>query len=315
MKKTLYSAIEERGAELSQNYEDKANGLPVITSVSTGLASLDAYGLCEPSILTVWEAHPGDGKTSVLQQLLKGAVSQGYTPKAYLFEDPIKLVADRYLAAELGESAFKLRRLEIASEGIGPRLSAACRELDWTRQVIVEDIKMSSTELFLDLETCDESTGLIGVDYAQAFDAEHDEKNVERVVARLAWGLNEFSKKTGISSNLFSQVKAEVQTRGKKWFDNWRFQKDRKGEDTTKADPVAVEGYRPLGGDAQWSTALWHKCKDAISIFRPGRWLNEHGLVCQDDVIEFLRVKGNYSPSKRPVRCRWNGATSEIKDK
>lgn len=312
--KYLYDIIEERNAELAGQYEDlRSGGPPPITYIPTGLTSLDDYGLLEPGILTVIMAHPGDGKTSVALQLLRGAVGAGFTPRACLYEDPLPLVADRLTAGEMGESAFKLRRLKLESESIGARLAAATEALDWTRQVIISERSPISEQLEEELAECGTETGLLVVDYAQAFDAEKDEKSVERVIARIAWSLSIWAKKTRNSAVLFSQVKNEVIQRGRKWFDTWKYNKDRANERIV-ADPAAVEGFRPKDGDAQWSTALYQRAKDFISVFRPGNWLNKEGIVSKDDVMEFLRTKGNYAGMGRPVRVRWNGGNSTLTD-
>lgn len=312
MSRFLYDIIEQRNAELASQYEQARDGPPPITYIPTGIQALDDYGLLEPGILTVIMAHPGDGKTSVALQLLRGAVGAGFTPRACLYEDPLPLVADRLTAGEMGESAFKLRRLKLDDENISARLHAATEALDWTRQVIISERSPVSEELEEELaEAGGRETGLLVVDYAQAFDAEKDEKSVERVIARIAWSLSLWAKQTGNSAVLFSQVKNEVIQRGRKWFDNWKFNQDRAGN-VIKADPAAVEGFRPKDGDAQWSTALYQRAKDFISVFRPGNWLNKEGIVSKDEVIEFLRTKGNYAGMGRPVRCKWDGSNSTI---
>ena len=309
----LYEAIEERAAQLAQQYENRDNnGPPAIVQIPTGVQALDDYGLLTPGILTLFVMHPGDGKTSVVLQLLKGAVSCGYTPRAWLFEDPLPLVADRYLSQELNESAYLLRTLKLG-ENMPSRLSAATRELDWTKQVLVEDLKEDSERFFEQLETAGDDAGLGVVDYAQAFDAEPDGANQERVIARAAWGISNWSKRTGNASVLMSQPKPAVADRGRKHYDSWLWDKKRKGEEI-KPDPEAVEGYRPGDGDAGGCTAAYQRAKDFISGFRPGRWLNNHGLTCQDNVMEFLRTKGNYTPGNYAVRVKWNGATTTISD-
>jgi replicative DNA helicase len=165
------------------------------------------------------------------------------------------------------------------------------------------------------MDTIDIGTGLVVVDYFQAFDSERDERSVERVVARLAWGLLDVAKEKRCAVVAFSQVKKEVLERGRKFFDSWMWQQKKSGEDV-KAHPQAVEGYRPLDGDAQWASAINQRAKDVISIFRPGNWLRKHGFTdAKDDTMEFMRVKGNYAPGQRPVRMQWDGGTTTISER
>lgn len=311
--KTLYDVIEERGAELAQLYEnrDKGDGPPPILQIPTGLVTLDDYGMLTKGILTLIVMHPGDGKTAVAMQLLEGATAAGFTPFVWAPEDPMPMVADRVLSKSLNESAFKLRRLELG-ENIPLRLSAAVADLDWTRQVNVEDRKMSTTEFFEVLNGFGLETGVAIADYAQAFDADQGE-SLERTIAGLAWNLSDWSKATGNSSVLFSQPKPAVAERGRKTFDSWLWNKKRNGDDV-KLDATAVEGYRPMDGDANNCTAAYQRAKDFISGFRPGRWLNQHGAGVKDTRIEFVRTKGNYTPGQFPIVVGFDGDTTRLYD-
>jgi replicative DNA helicase len=147
------------------------------------------------------------------------------------------------------------------------------------------------------------------VDYAQAFDAEADEKSVERVVARLAWRLNDLAKRTGASVVLMSQVKREVLDRGRRWFDSWRWKNP---NEPLRSE--AVEGFRPLAGDLQWSTALWQRCKQGLFLFRPGSWLRSMGADTPDDVMEVSIAKGNFGPNNEIIRLGWDGPRARIFD-
>lgn len=309
--KTLYDHIESRAAHLAEQYDAVARGeLKPITRISTGLSTLDAYGLFTMGILSLVVMHPGDGKTSVVMQTLEGAVSQGFTPWVWAPEDPMPFVADRFLAKSMNVSAFKLREVEIEGN-VSARLAAAAIELDWARQVIIEDRKLSPDEFFEELEQLDESTGIALADYAQVFDADDD--TLERTIAKVSWGMSQWSKHTGNASVLMSQPKPSVAERGRRMYDAIVANKRFKG-DEIKPDPILVEGYRPMDGDANNCTAAYQRAKDFISGFRPGRWLNQHGHGVKDDRMEFVRTKGNYSPGQYPVRLGWKGETTSLYD-
>lgn len=313
--KILSDIVEARNAELAAKYEKlQTTGEVDIEYIPTGLNTLDELGLMERGILTAVAGHTGDGKSAVALQLMRGAARVGYKPICCFFEDPDKFVADRLTSQELGESAFKLRRLSIEDDNIGKRLSAATNKIgSWASRVTIIDELVETGELleYLWHKTNDE-TGLIQIDYAQAFDSEHDEKSVERVIARLAWGANQLAKRKDVAVVLYSQVRKEVMGRGKSVYDRWVW--DNKREPTEK-DLAAVEGYRPLTGDMQWSSALGQRCKQSVMIFRPFNWLKTHGVVCRDNVMHVMADKGNFSPAKDIKVLGFDGPTARIFDR
>jgi len=309
----LSEVLQKRNNELIKLYEKKGAGEDIeLQYIPTGLPSLDSRGLLEKGILTIIGGDPGSGKTAWALQLLKAAAEYGYEPRGYFYEDPLKLLSDRITSASIGESAYSLRRLELGP-GISERLRAVYTKENWTEFVTVSDVQTDSATLLEELDKkCTEDTGLVIIDYAQAFDAEDNEKSVERVIARIAWGLNQLAKKKNIAIVLFSQLKTEVRERGKKYFDNWRWKNER---DPQPSDYDAVEGYRPLSGDLQWSSALYQRAKQILYIFRPGAWLRAHGVAAKDDIVQAMIDKGNYGPNKEIVEFNWNGSLTKISEK
>lgn len=281
-----------------------------IQYIPTGLPSLDAAGLLERGILTIVGGDPGAGKTAWNLMFLKSAAEWGYSPISFFFEDPLHFIADRITARSMGESAFKLRRIQLPGLDIQSRLGRVGESEDWTQHVLVNDDFKNSGQLLDWLDSnVTEATGLVTVDYAQAFDSEDNEKSVERVIARLAWGLNQLAKKKNVAVVLFSQLKTDVKDRGKKWYDNWRWNNKR---DPGEADQDAVEGYRPISGDLQWSSALTQRAKQIIFIFRPGAWLCAHGVDAKDNHVDCVIAKGNYGPSNDFIRFGWDGPQTRI---
>lgn len=312
--KKLSDLLEQRNEELAELYEMKEAGEEIEPQfIPTGLPSLDSRGLLEKGILTVVGGDPGVGKTAWALKFLKGASQNGYKPVGFFFEDPLKFLCDRITSEEIGESAFKLRRLDLDDVDISSRLKSVVVSANWTERVRIDDTFKNTGQLLEWLnENTTEETGLVLVDYAQAFDSESDEKSVERVIARLAWGLNQLAKAKNIAVVLFSQLKTEVRERGKKWFDNWRW---KNGNDPQPSDYAAVEGYRPISGDLQWSSALYQRAKQILYIFRPGAWLRSHGVAALDNTVQATIDKGNYGPNKEIVEFLWNGALTKISEK
>lgn len=312
MLRKLSGIVRKRNDHLIRQYRAKAAGEEIEKdSISTGISSLDSKGLIQKGILTVLGGDPGSGKSSWALQFLKAAAEEGYKPIGFFFEDPLALVSDRVTAQILGESAFKLRRVELDGDDIVARIDAVADGVEWLDSVRIEDTLTTHTDLLAQLEeVVTENTGLVVIDYAQAFDAEPDEKSVERVIARLAWGLNQFAKKHNIAVVLFSQLKAEVKERGNRWFENFRFKTQ---QEPTATSYEAVEGFRPREGDLQWSSALYQKAKQILYIFRPAAWLKKYGVSdAKDDFVQAQIAKGNYGPSDKIVELGWDGTTARI---
>lgn len=311
---TLHGWLATRARALAEQYRARDDGDPPLVHVPTGIPRLDAAGLLEPGILTAVGSHAGDGKSAFALQLAEGAARAGLDVQAYFLEDPGHLVADRELAKRLGVSAFKLRRLSVDAEAaaVASRLSAAVRGAEeWARRVRVSDRLMPTDDLMEDIRRrWTDSTRLVLVDYAQAFDAEGDERSVERVIARLAWRLNTLAKGTGAAVVLFSQVRREVLDRGRRWYENWRFKNQ--GETPTAE---AVEGFRPNSGDLQWSSALQQRAKQVVYLFRPGNWQRSLGANVPDDVMELSIDKGNFGPNKEILRLGWDGPQARVFDR
>ena len=310
---TLNDWVSERTAQLESQFAAKDAGRPPLLHVPTGLGSLDDLGLLEPGVLTAVLAHSSDGKTALMMQFLKGAAQAGMKGQGYFYEDPQDKLSDRVIAAELGVSAFKLRRLDVpgTAEEVNGRLAAARASLGWTSLITVDSTRSTVDGLMAKIRErhVPGETKIVGVDYAQAFDAEGSENSVERVVSRLAWRLNEYAKYENVAVVLLSQVRREVLDRGRRWFENWRW-KNPRGEPSTEA----VEGFRPLEGDMQWSSAVQQRARQVLSVFRPGSWMRSLGFHWDDDVMEVQLCKGSYGPGRGREALHWDGPTCVVSD-
>lgn len=310
---TFRSWLRERAEALVERYEAKENGEFVLTHIPTGIARLDAIGLTEPGILTCITANAGDGKSAFALTHAIAAARAGFDVQCYFLEDPAPLTADRYFSGALDVNSFKLRRLtaDMTAAQLRERLNAAVADATWADRIIADDEQCETSELFrrVDARWTDD-TRLIMVDYVQAFDAEGEEKSVERVIARLAWGMGQLAKERDAAVILFSQVRREVVDRGRQRANDWVRRNPEK-----ELTAEAVEGFRPGFGDAMWSSKLTQAAKAGVSIFRPNRWIRELGGNAKDDVIQFTSFKGNFSTSNEIVTCSWDGPRARIVDR
>lgn len=308
---TLADWVEGRGEELQEQYKLSASGFAPTLHCPTGLARLDAAGLLELGVCTVVLGHEGDGKSALGLQFLEGCARAGFRAQGYWPEDPRRFVADRVIAASVGESASKIRRLKMEGDAPARIKAALVQSAEWARRIGVEDKRLESREL-VDLIRArwTPETRLVVVDYAQVLSAEQDETSVERVITRVVWDLNELAKEKNGAVVLLSQVRTKVKERGRDVFDSWR-----RRNPTGPIQAEAVEGYRPLSGDGQWApNALGQKARAVLSWFRPRSWMKMHGADVKDDLAELLILKSNYGPAMETLRLHWDGPTTRITD-
>lgn len=312
---TLANWLDERASELEGQYALAAMGCAPVTHCPTGLRRLDDAGLLELGVCTVVLGHEGDGKSALGLALVEGAARAGFEAAGYWPEDPRRFLADRVLSKGLGVSASSLRRLKLppsAASGLG---SAASSASEWASRVRVSDERLTSRELIAHARaTWTPNTRLLLVDYAQVFSAEKGDgggyENLERVLTRTVWDLNELAKEKNAAVVLMSQVKTEVKERGRRLFDSWSYRNQGK-----TPNQQAVEGYRPLAGDGQWApSALGQKARAVLSWFRPNYWLGMHGVDVSDDIAEALIIKSNYGPAAKTIRLGWDGPQTRIYD-
>lgn len=305
---SLREIIETRNAELAAKYE---SGDPIVSCVQTGLVTLDNAYVNERGILTTYQAHSGEGKSSAARVFLEGAASAGFEPIFMPFEDPPDKISDAFTSSCMGVTGGDLRNGKV--KDAPKRLLAATDSLWWSENVQVQPDKIPTEDIIRLLNSeITERTGLVVLDYYQAMDAEQDEKSVERVISRLCWKLLDVAKTYNVAVIGFSQVKNDVITRGKQSFDRIAYTYQRNNEEM-KPEAWMVEGFRPVYGDSQWATGIYQRSKDLMSIFRPGRWLQLMGFTdAKDDYSEWMRVKANYNEGQKPLKIGWNGPTSSF---
>lgn len=315
--------LRARLGSLEGAYLDSAVGRSAPTHVPTGLDLLDRLGLGELGVLTTLGGHTGDGKSVARKALAWGAARAGLRVQEYSFEDPAPLAADRVVADLMDVDSVDLRRLRLEHDpenipALVGRLRAVAREAGpIARRIYWSDAPRTVDALFESIdrhwdggEDGGGETRLVLIDYAQMFDAEGDEKSTERVIARLAGRCNRLASERWCSVVLFSQVRREVVERGRKWFENARYEASRKGR---PLGVEAVQGFRPMDGDLQWSTALGQRSKLVPFIFRPHRWARRLGLTqFQDNVMEWYVDKNNWGQDVQVATLKFDPTRSRL---
>nr|MBA2630536.1 hypothetical protein [Thermoleophilaceae bacterium] len=131
----LRGVLNDRAAELKNDLARKARGETILTHIPTGLRTLDsAFGGLERGVQTLVIGHTGDGKTTFIQNLIRGAAQAGIGCAFFVLEDPARKVADKVFAGEMGISANLLGRLEVGAD-LPERLDAVLDGEHWSDYV------------------------------------------------------------------------------------------------------------------------------------------------------------------------------------
>lgn len=296
--KTLFDVIEGTSASLVDDYERRAVGEIITSNIPTGIISLDDLGIGEKGILTIIQAHAGEGKSTWARLLLKGAVEYGHEALFYPFEDPEYQIGVSLISGLMNVSGWDLKRGAVEGNVL-ERINAATEKSRWAEKVKMETEKVPYKDLIRQMDDEFKSNPrcrFAVVDYLQAFDAEDDEKSTERVISRLTWSLAELAKEYNATIYAFSQVKKEVRDRGKAIFDRYVANAQFKGTELKPSEHLVI-GFKPLQGDGQWSSSLYHYAKDIRTWWRPGRWLHTMGFKDIRDNYGLLEtLKANFMP-------------------
>lgn len=313
--RTLRDVVKSRSADLLDRYTRKEAGEELTSYVSSGLPTLDQSGFGERGTLAVLVGHSGEGKSTLILQVMEACAKQGKKTLGFLMEDPMEMVADRVIAKAHGIDNSTLRRLEsIRAPGVLSHIATEGTP-EWMDRVMLWDYRMDSNNLVDTVRKyCEKhrDIGLVVVDYMQIFGAEGGD-TVERVINKVTIELNEIAKQFQIFVLVTSQIQTAVIKRGQQGVRDWQFR-----HKTKDLEPEAVDGYRPVVGDFAWgSQVLTQKARAIWVIFRPAVWLARHGSVVADDVLEITNEKSNYSAGLgggTKLRLHWNGAHSTISE-
>lgn len=284
-----------RLAEHREAAAARARGDKPKNFISTGIRSWDRNGGLETGFLTLIGAPTGEGKSALMLHLLKTAARSGVKCLALSFEDPPGKTADRVFSQSTGESGHVLGRMDYDSSLLVRMQTALDECAEWAENIDFQAGLVTAEQAMQVVKASDAM--LIIVDYAQAFP--DDEGTRERMLAKLSWDLSELAQRRSAAVILFSQIKREVEERGKSIYDK-----------TGK-----IDGYRPGPGtgDIGWSAAMGQRAKVVIYLFRPGRWARAHGMDAKDNKMELIFAKVSFGV-EGCLTVDWNGPTASISD-
>ena len=306
--KTLADTVNERVAVLKDISERKARGEKVELYIPVGLRDWDERGGIERGILTVIGAATGDGKSICKLHLAREAAKRGYRVLMLDFEDPAGKTADRQLSSVSGIDSrvigrvafdpFDYERLEMAAQSIG----------EWAKSV-VHHTGLIDTKTCLDL-MLSEKWDLILIDYAQAFPEDEESNSMEKTIRDFSWAANQLAQEQNCAVVLFSQLKAEVEQRGYKIYEQWKIWGAK--NDPNRPD---LSGWCPNGlADVAWAKALADQCKCLLYLWRPGRRALKLGFKkVRDDKLLVICGKVSFG-NEDDMEFGFDGPTATLTD-
>jgi replicative DNA helicase len=305
--RTFADTVNDRLAKLRDVLDRKARGEKVELYIPTGLRDWDERGGLERGILTVIGAGTGDGKSMVKLHLAREAAKRGYRVLMLDFEDPGAKTADRSLSTVAGIDnrvigsvcfdEFDYERLEMAATEIG----------EWAAR-IRHHTGLIDTKATLAI-MASERWDLILIDYAQVFPEDAD-RNMERTIKDFSWAANQVAQQQDCAVVIFSQLKAEVEQRGYKIYEQWKVW----GAKTNPNQPD-ISGFCPTGlSDVAWAKALADQSKCLLYLWRPGRRAQKLGYKkVKDDRLKVICGKVSFG-SEDDLEFEFDGPTATLRD-
>jgi replicative DNA helicase len=270
--------------------------------IRTGLTEFDRRAGIQRSILTVVGAPTGEGKSIFKKHLQEHTAQAGLRAIDLSFEDPPERSADRTFSTLTGVNNARLAQGCNEKELAQVAMAMADAE-EWADNIDYHYGLRTPSECLELLEASE--WDLAQVDYAQAFP--EGEKGLERTIADFAWKLNVLAQERKAAIVVYSQLNSKVETRGMERAESSRrYSKEEKGVD--------IAGFRPFGvSDLAWSSALGQRAKGLGFLFRPNRYRRRFGEQVQDDRMELIWPKANFS-SEGAVVVGFDGKTARLFD-
>ena len=186
--------------------EERSKNPGKLAGITTGFPTIDKNtGGMMPGQVWVFAGEPGDGKSTIMQNLAESAAGSGHKVRWYPLEMPHKEQSLRLLASTAQVDNGSLYN-GVLTRGEHSALSSACRTLK-TRQIELVDVEeASATDIFADIERSDAE--VIVVDYLQLMDDTGIRKSDtrENVLAGISRRQKRLARRTGKTILTASQL-------------------------------------------------------------------------------------------------------------
>ena len=184
--------------------EERANNPGKIAGISTGFARLDqlTHGL-QQSHLWVFAGEPGDGKSSIMQNVLEAAARETKTA-VYQLEMSIVEQGQRFLVSDSQVDSGNLLRGLMSHEEAQAIARSAAR-LKKSGTTFVDTDGATAQDILSDIEQGD--ARVVMLDYLQLLDIDEKKgENREQAISRITKDLKGLAKRKGITVLTASQL-------------------------------------------------------------------------------------------------------------
>ncbi len=186
--------------------EERSRNPGRLPGISTGFGCIDKNtGGMMPGQVWVFAGEPGDGKSTIMQNLAEAAAKEGHRVRWYPLEMPhneqvLRLVAS---SAMVDNGALYSGVLRIGEQ---QALAGAMRRLKQLKIDLVEVEEASATDILADIERCD--APIIVLDYLQLMDDTGSRKSDTRetVLAGISRRTKRLARRTGKTILTASQL-------------------------------------------------------------------------------------------------------------
>jgi replicative DNA helicase len=306
LKPTL--ARDQLQARVARLAEGKRPG--ELTHIPTGFDGYDReFGGMELGCTTLAISHTGEGKSSLVRQVMMRAARAGVPCLDWSLEDPEARTHDRQLANETGIPSKRLNTFEVSKEELA-RLRSAADKTPKSYYLVHENpglhgLLPATRDWIADVRRGGyDGPVLVGLDYVQKL---IEGNNPEQELALLGSQLGDLMKDEGSSALVASQVRSEAVTEAKN-----RFAQSKPPATRPANWKDLVAHFRPRMADAEYCRRLEKSAKAVWVYWRPGRWARDHaGWEVADDCAELHVIKSNFGATGHS-ELGWDGPTQRI---
>lgn len=184
------------------------------TGLMTGFSDLDnlTAGL-HPGNLVVLAARPSVGKTSLAVGLSRNLCRDDKGVLFVSLEQSADEIAERFLAAETGISAYKLRTSNVDDAEMSLIAEANCTINLWPIQIEDRQRGISEIHAAARIHRRKSRLDLLIIDYLELIQPEDRSKQREQQIADISRGLKQLARALGVPIVILSQMNREVEKR------------------------------------------------------------------------------------------------------
>ena len=298
----IATLVQRRLKQLEKIAADRAAGVPVLTGLPSGVASLDEkIGGLQPGIVTIVAARPGMGKSSLGLSIADGASAAGFGVHLFSLEDTEEAYADRALSRSSQVPAEQLRNAEI-SKGQAGDLALAVHKLRGRRWIVDGRSGVTAEEIVRAVRRHrrQNATNVVIVDYVQLV-KRPARMSPHEALSEIVTTLADAAKQDRMAYVVMSQLNRQIESRQDK---------------------------RPQLSDLRESGSLEERAKCVIGIYRGAYygapvkdidygddWQNGHTYPPGEEEHQAqvqLHVLKNSNGRTGCAWAHWNGPTTRI---